>query len=618
MPTNVTILTATSPSDLDSRHPVEEPHLWPTSANIVSSLKTILAMAKPKDLVYIHFSGHGTKILGHTSSGPHASRALSLVLFEDNEPGESYLRGHHLAGVLQRMVDKGLIVTLVLDCCFSGSVVRQGNWKGFQSRGVDYNPHVDAVSPQWPTDFFNSISTTRNAKMEKDWLIDPNGYTILSACGPYETAYEVEVDGEGKRGALTCLLFQALRTLNKSTEITYRSIHERLCTQFHASWPQQTPMFYGNRNLTILGLHATAPDDRLISICTADDGRLRLRAGQVHGICKDDEFAVCPSDSSESTTAGRAEILKVETARSFESDLVAVSPTFAISQIAIDSKVRRTTCAPPRKIRARLLPSVGHPGRWKEVAEGLPFLQLSTDDEGEPCLFNVAVNKHHEYEIGDTTNRKILGLPTITANSPEATSVVLDVLHHLATFKYLEGLENRLPNATFQRSFVLESNSAIGTSGVSNVKHRGIWSCTIENTSDRPLYLAIFNFNPSWEIVNLVSNSGGDDYVVIPPKGEAHDKWPIEMRMEVPESLRSIGKVQCEDIVKVFVTSRPTSFPLMTLPKISLDTNSLCHRVHNVDNLSRCFAELTASLRGQDTGMGDWVTQNFIVRTTLD
>jgi hypothetical protein len=42
--------------------------------------------------------------------------------------------------------------------------------------------------------------------MRTDWLVNPDGYIILSVCGPYERAYEVEIEGEGRREALTYLL----------------------------------------------------------------------------------------------------------------------------------------------------------------------------------------------------------------------------------------------------------------------------------------------------------------------------------------------------------------------------------------------------------------------------
>jgi hypothetical protein len=38
-PVDIAILTASAPSDLSSRRPVEEPALWPTRGNVITKLK---------------------------------------------------------------------------------------------------------------------------------------------------------------------------------------------------------------------------------------------------------------------------------------------------------------------------------------------------------------------------------------------------------------------------------------------------------------------------------------------------------------------------------------------------------------------------------------------------
>jgi hypothetical protein len=88
------------------------------------------------------------------------------------------------------------------------------------------------------------------------------------------------------------------------------------------------------------------------------------------------------------------------------------------------------------------------------------------------------------------------------------------------------------------------------------------------------------------------------------------------LRLKVPEFLQNHGKGQCEDIIKVFITSKPTSFPLMVLPDISRAASSVSRGVHNGDNLSDFLLKLTVGFRGQ--GEDGWVTQNFIIRTILE
>lgn len=190
-PVDVAILTATSPSDPSSRRPIEDPDMWPTCKNVIARLKRVLEKAKRGDFVYIHYSGHGTR-RKDAEEYSHQSGNLAFVLFEDNEHGSSYLRGLDLAKCLRKMVAQGLLVTVVLDCCHSGSVLRGANIQGVGVWAIDYDPAVDAASPQEPYEgSFNSDNTLRNAQMPlEQWLVDPDGYTILAASGPQEKAWE--------------------------------------------------------------------------------------------------------------------------------------------------------------------------------------------------------------------------------------------------------------------------------------------------------------------------------------------------------------------------------------------------------------------------------------------
>jgi len=368
----------------------------------------------------------------------------------------------------------------------------------------------------------------------------------------------------------------------------------------------------------------TTPDTSFISVYKTENGRLRLRAGKVHGVDTGDEFALCPFDVLERTpnqTKEEPMILRVETVRSLESDLVEISPTPSTKQITTVWKARLMTSVATRRIRVRLAANIDTPKKWKEAAERLRFLQLCVgDEEGEPCVFNVVINRRNEYEIADALHKGVVGLPAIRLDSTRAMEVLMDVLQHLATFKFFEGLENRLPKTSFHRSFSLTPNFATEASGTFEVNHGRNWEFTIENSSDKPLYMTIFNLSSSWSIVNLVSVSGGDDYLVVPSKrGENNGKKVAKILMEVPDFLKGHGKAQCEDILKVFIISKPTSFPTTDLPKINSDGSYLGKSTRGTDDISKFLSELTVRHRGQnDMIEDDWATQNFIIRTSME
>lgn len=330
MPADITILTATSPTDFGSTRPLEPPESWPTLANVIRSLNRIRNEAKPGNFVYIHYSGHGTRRDdGH----------LAFVLFENNHLGSSHLRGEDLRKCLDMMVKNGLLVTLVLDCCYSGSVARAADPR-VHVRAVPYSALVDAASPQEFDDMGSSSSsesTSRSARMLLDrWLVDPKGYSILSACGPHEIAEEIEIQGGGRRGALTFFLLLALEASKKiGGELTQRSLYQQLRVRFHASRPEQTPMNYGNQNFTFFGKLSATLGTNLVPVYKTNDGGLRIYVGQVHDVCKGDEYALYPFNHRANATNQASIIARVDTVRGFTSDLVInTRSTQTIAQVA--------------------------------------------------------------------------------------------------------------------------------------------------------------------------------------------------------------------------------------------------------------------------------------------
>lgn len=621
-PVDITILTATTPRVLNSYRPIEKEEQWPTYVNVVAGLQRLIRETKPGDCVYIHYSGHGTRIAGTASSGHSDSERLALVLFEDNEIGSSYLRGHHLASALRKMVEKGLLVTLVLDCCFSGSIDRKKEWQGFDIRSTDYKPEIDAFNLQgYNKSLFSDENTLRNSRIEKSWLVDPDGYTILSACGPHELAWELEVEGE-RRGALSYFLLDTLSTLRKShVTLSHQSLHEHIRSIFHVSWPKQTPMRYGNANLSFFGSLLPKPDAKFEFVYRKEGGDLCLRSGQVHGVCKGDKYAVYPFETPERVAEfGESIMVRVNTVRCFESNLVEDTSASVATQIQTGWKARLVTCLSRRKIRVKVLGSIGTKQPWVEAAEGRHFLHpiITEEDTGIPD-FNITLH-NGAYEVLDALQEDIVNLPSIPVNSDGAISTVMDVVEHLATFKYFEGIKNRYPSPEFENSFSILPQCSTEASGQFIVRHGGIWGFTAENMSDKPLYMAIFNFNPSWEVSNLVLSSGGDSYMVLPPRTEEGNRTTeIKLQMEVPPNLQELGLTHCEDVVKVFVTSKPTSFPMMLLPEIQLVSGKVTEHIRRRHDVSLFLSELDTKFRGhRDGGEAQWATRNFIIQTVVE
>lgn len=634
-PVRIVTLTATAPENSDSCHPTEKPDSWPTYDNVASCLEKTAAQAKPGDFVYIHYSGHGTQTEGTSeySNSNQNTGDLALVLF-DLAKGSRYLPGQKLASMLNNMVKKGLLVTLVLDCCFSGSVVRHHSLYDAGIRTIRYDAAIDAAYPWEPDNYpSNQVgSSLRDACIVPKWLIDPDGYSILSACAPHEEAHELTLaGGKNKHGALSFFLAYALHSLRKSgTEITLLSLYRHLCIQFHVHWPKQTPMHYGNIDLSFFGKLRSGLDTTFIPVFrTNGDARLKLAAGQAHGVCQGDEFAVYPFNSSEGVEIKtRNDSLKVmvDTARGLTSDLVGIEPLSKIDMIKTGWKARPLTFLSSWKVPIRLMATVGDQAQWISATKQRRFVALATEDVGSQlCLFNITLNERNEYEILNGCYQKITSLPAIPSDRNGSLNHVIDILEHLATFKYFEGIDNRVPKMSFEHSFKLhlgnEGRRDLGEEGIIDVKHEDVLCLTVENLGEKPLYVAIFNLGPEWQIDSLLSQQGGGGFSVVPSKDESYcGKEEIKWRMSVPESLRSKGVYHCEDVLKVFITSKPSSFAPMLLPKVSISGGHFDRLVRgDCDRVSSFLARLSAPLRGEDEIVGEeWAARNFLIRTTTE
>ena len=283
---HTTVLKASINHEVNSGKPCEDESQWPTLQNLCSSVSAIMNKATADDLVHIHFSGHGVRRKTQSEDfGDNEDGDLALVLY-DPVSNVSYLQGLKLACMLKEMVAKGLKPVLVLDCCYSGAVLRDGRDRNGKIREAIYNPEIDRQSRS--SDFLkrNTIfgAPTRDATACPNWFLNPNGYAILTACGPNEVSRELKFKDGRKGGPLSYFLLRALNSMQRrSTSISIKSLHDYLSVQFHAGFVIQTPRRYGNQNACLFS-HLELEHDPLETRVRRQGTELILEAGQVHGV----------------------------------------------------------------------------------------------------------------------------------------------------------------------------------------------------------------------------------------------------------------------------------------------------------------------------------------------
>ncbi|KAI5918582.1 caspase domain-containing protein [Camillea tinctor] len=617
-PTDVTVLTTQSPNTA---------HL-PTYENVVKALQHVIRCATRGDYIYIHFSGHGTRM----------KDGLALVLFDPGPLSSKYLYGEVLRSAINQMVIKGMLVTLVLDCCFSGSVLRTGRAHLSEVRYIKYDPAVDHHSNHENPFLNEDEHDTRGASFSLprgngpgQRLLDPDGYTVLCACDMHEEASEIEIDRDKSRGALSYFLLESLVALRKrGAQVSHQSLHQHLRASFHAYYPHQTPMMYGRNGLSFFDGLALRRAVNLVSAYRNTQGDLVLDAGEAHGVHESDEYALYPFTTLENlATLARNTYIKsrVVDVCHLTSQLHIVDPSDDMKvENGSSWKAKLLTSLSPHRVKIRLMDSITNSNELMQAACRSPFLSLTREDSGKqaeihqyqspaPTIFQVTTNGGTTYEVQDELGVSIANLPPLHIHGNGATQALFKALEHIATYKFFEKIENQTPNPRFESSFSVDCLGRLPKSdGFYEVPDGESLSLTFKNLDNVVKHLVILSFSSSWEIRNLIYDAGEGSSLGIPPEDvEESGELELPLEMKVPDHLLARGSRQTEDIVKIFVTSKPTLFPLMLLPRIN-DDELRGPQNEMIEYLKDLIWGLS-EMRGGDEG--EWTTKTFLVRTKL-
>ena len=570
---NVQMLSTTHGDDSGL---AEDRTLWPTYGNVTSCLERVTSLANAGDYVYIHYSGHGTRIEPCNEYGNKCSGDLALDLLQgDNGTDVHYLRGLELAHLLNNMVNNGLSTTLVLDCCFSGSVLRHDDYD--EIRSLPYDADIDKAYPLDPirsTGYENGRPNYRDGEILPNWLMDADGYTILTACGPHEVARELKFPDGHRQGALSYFL---LHTLEKFGDFDTRQqdLHRHLGARFRECQLSQNPMLFGNKDLCFFGGPQLELDSAIISVVRDRNGSLRLQAGQAHGVCNDYQFALKAFHSTKIDSRHTIEdsiIAKVIKSGALTSELELLGKHRSQTDVQTGWTARPLTQLSLRRFSVRLMSDLPRLDIWTKAAKERPSLDIHTTQAlGYQYSFHITQNADKDYEILEESNNLIFTIPGAIVDREKNQSYVLDLICHLAQFRFLKCLTNNLPALAFKESFsaylVHASGETTEAGSIATVRNQGILFLETRNTGDRPLYLHIYDMGPCWEVVNVLK----DAFEVIPPGNTDEGYTGIckkRLRMTIPQSLRDAGRRECEDILKVFITSQPTTFTSLELPDL--------------------------------------------------
>lgn len=237
-------------------------------ANLISDPKI-----KKGDVVFIYYAGHGSQVKNSLSL-ENDKKDESMVP-ADVYNGADDIRDKELAAVFNKLIDKGVLLTVIFDSCHSGSVGR-------------------GATPNDPPKVRYMEGSTRDAKDPSNPARpEDRGALIISAAQDFEFAKEQRDENDIPHGAFTIALLKALQ--QQSADATVSNIFTSITAIMKYYGKTQEPVLAANNNRkegTLFGLAKGSIKNTLaIGVSKIESRRVELLGGYAFGLAVGNKLA---------------------------------------------------------------------------------------------------------------------------------------------------------------------------------------------------------------------------------------------------------------------------------------------------------------------------------------
>lgn len=249
-------------------------------AAILSGFERLIAESKTGDIALFYFAGHGSLVPNPASEEP--DQLDESLVPADAAEGAPDLRDKELRRLLNRLLDRGALPTVIFDSCHSGSA----------ARGLPTEAEPRALRPAF-----------REVRDPGPYGPSPEdrGALVWSATQNDGFAWETnDADGTA-HGSFSWALLQSLRdmSLGESAEETFRRVRARLQSERR----RQEPVLEGTeavRGAPLFGIGATAAFPRsMVAVERIDaDGMVILQGGWADGLVVGSRLTWKPADGA--------------------------------------------------------------------------------------------------------------------------------------------------------------------------------------------------------------------------------------------------------------------------------------------------------------------------------
>ncbi len=541
----------------------------PTYDNLVRAFEAMAEAARPGEQVLIFYAGHGGRVVtAYPELKGRDGYDEALVPWNIGDSDTRYLRDVELAYLVHRMVERRLFVTLVLDCCHSGSALRAA--PGLREAGrIDRGrrPAGSRVASREELTAVWRALYGDPSLADGNWFPPPRRYVLLAACEEHEKAVEYAFDGVNKEGAFSHFLLAALAAGGRPT---YGQLRDRVLAGVHGRFPRQTPQVEGGEDRIVF--EARRAERRLgINVLRLDPPgrRLLIHAGAAQGLTPGTRLAV---GARPARTGGEprapigAEV--TETGSTVSWARVEADPT------AVEIGAQAHLAALPRPAVVQL---AGFGDATADLSrmltrEGRGLVRLISS--GRRPDFQLAPGAGGRIEVRDDAGEPLANQgPRLWIHRADWQQRLAERLDHLARYHYVRSIPE--PPATSFLSDKLELQLSRGP------VDGGGWQAArrsrhpesalaaetgtrllfeLRNASRQPLYLTFLDLRPDWSVAQIY-----------PPPDLGRTSLPLNPGI----ALRQIFTLQLPDgsepgleEIQIFATAGVSDFRWLLLPPL--------------------------------------------------
>ena len=244
-----------------------------TRGAILNAMDELLQKSAQGDIAFMYYAGHGSQVKNSLST-ENDLKDESIVPVDTWKEGVADIRDKELAKICNRFIDKGIKLTLVFDCCHSGSIARglyQPKYRYISESNIDVKDNSHPIAPE---------SRKRS------------NFLVLSAAQDNEYAQEQKDDNNIAHGAFTLSLTRALN--QQSSQASVQNIFNSIRAILKSNGKSQEPVLSGDParyDETLFGMDkALMPAKNLVPVIKVTGNTLVLQGGFATGINIDNEL----------------------------------------------------------------------------------------------------------------------------------------------------------------------------------------------------------------------------------------------------------------------------------------------------------------------------------------